>query len=285
MTCALLGCVIGTVKLNSSQMSDIPNTNATSTPTIPDTSWILNNSEKRFEPPVVGPTPTEVASSIMPASLKDFALTVFNPPGSLSVVESQTPQTPQPSASGSLTRTDTSNACLDVAHSNKDIIPVKFTRDKALSLTGKGKGRETAEDLLYELSLHMAKSISDLVDMEYVRAIAESLGREVKEVLAIIEELVREITGRGMVAWENPSNAVQMVRNNIREKNVVAKRNARRKAKELSEIGERLLGFASDVWKENRDLARERAQAINKRIFKSEQWLLHEQERAIPLGV
>jgi len=60
------------------------------------------------------------------------------------------------------------------------------------------------------------------------------------------------------------------------------------KAKELGQMGERLLGHALEVWKENRELARERAIAINKKMFKSEAWFMHEQEnnrRAIPLGI
>jgi len=211
------------------------------------------------------------------------------------VIESHSPQTPQPSSSGSTTYPDSSNGCTDVAQSTKDIIPLSFNHEKALSIlspSGKGKRRETAEDLLYELSLQLSHSISrsitDLIDLDFIQAIAESLGKEVKEILVIIEELVLEIKSHGLAVWENPSNAVQVFRTRIREKNAVAKRNAKRKAKELGQMGERLLGHALEVWKENRELARERAVAINKKMFKSEVWFMHEQEnnrRAIPLGV
>jgi len=137
----------------------------------------------------------------------------------------------------------------------------------------------------------MARSITELLDMEYIQAIAESLGREVKEILAVIEELVQEIKLHGVMAWEDPRNTVQVVRRHLRDKHDIARRNAKKRAREWGELGERILGYATDVWNENKELARERASAVNRRMFKSEEWLLHEKqaheakyEQEVPMG-
>jgi len=216
-------------------------------------------------------------ASVIPASLKDFALTIFVPAGSLSQSESPTPQ---PSTSGMSMQSECPNYDLDVAPS-KDIIPLPFNRETALSIIspkGNGKGRETVEDVLYEYGLQIARSVTDLLDMDYVRAIAESLGREVKEILAVLEELVREIKLHGAMAWEHPLGTVETIRNIFRDRQISARRNAKKRAKELGELGERFVVYAAEAWKERKELAREGAMAVNKRMFKSETWLEHEQE-------
>jgi hypothetical protein len=257
---------------------------ASVTPAPPPSSsaslWSAERLLNQTASPAVGPTPTDMFS-IVPASLKDFALTVFNPPGSLSVVESQSPLTPQPSTSGS-GPSESSTRGIDTVRSDKEIVPFTFTRERALSImssTEKGKGRETVEDVLYEICIQMSRSLTDMLDMEFIQAIAESLGREVKEILSFFEELVEELKAQGAMVWENRMNTVQEIRKHLKEKHELARINAKKAAKDWTEFGERMLGYATDTLNDHRALARDSAMAINKRIFKSEEWLMHEKEK------
>jgi hypothetical protein len=273
--CGLVGCLIG-LTIQSSQAPDTPISTLPSA-SISGITWLPESSINESVPAVGGPTPTEMAS-IIPASLKDFALTIFDPTGS----QSQSgPRTPQPSTSSMSMQSECPNYDLDVAQTSKDIILLPFNREKSLSIispNGKGKSRETIEDVLYEYSLQIARSVTDLLNMDYVRAIAESLGREIQEILAILEELVRDIKLHGIMAWERPLDTVGAIRTHFRERQISATRNAKRRAKELGDFGEQLYVYAAEAWKERKELAREGAVAINKRMFKSEKWLAYEKE-------
>ena len=277
------------------------------------------------------PVPTSTAtSSIVPATGIDLGLTLFNPPGSLSVVESPPPQTPQPSSPDSAGGSSSSSSCAEynlknsdqdvIGRPTQDVLAISHDSDLLVpappssSATpptvnpntkpharfpeshGKGKGRETVEDVLYDLSLQLTSSFSSAVsqslDMDLVRALARSLDRQVSEILALLDHFVREIKSRGVRFWEDPT----IVMKNLKKKLTRGNRQAKKNAKTIVEIGERFLemvmtnietaaattrgteqGEVKKTGKSARSLrAKERALRMHRKVFKSEEWLKHE---------
>ena len=188
---------------------------------------------------VAAPTCT-VISSIVPATSSDLSLTLFNPPGPLSVVESLPPQPPQPSspesASSSSSSSRTEHKLKDssqdiISRPTQDILVISHDSDLSIAVPSsssstaptpkpdpkpratfsenhrKGKGRETVEDVLYDLSLQLTSSVSSIsqaLDMDFIRALAHSFNREVSEILALLDQFVQEIKSHGVHFLEDP---------------------------------------------------------------------------------
>jgi hypothetical protein len=164
---------------------------------------------------------------------------------------------------------------------------------------GKGKGRETAEDVLYDLSLQLASSfssISQTVDMDFVRALAQSFNREVAEIIAFLDQFVQEIRSHGANFLEDPKRAMKKLKKKLTRGNRQAKKNA----KMVVDIGERFFGMVmnnieavtspargtekGEVKKTGKSSRRarvkERALKMHRKVFKSEEWLRHERALA-----
>ena len=271
---------------------------------------------------------SSVTSSIVPATSIDLGLTIFNPPGSLSVAESPSPQTPQPSSPDVASSSSSSSSCAEhnLKNSNQDVIGrptqdvLAISYDSDLSIPvpsssstppaprpntklharlpeshGKGKGRETVEDVLYDLSLQLTSSVSSIsqsLDMEFIRALAQSFNREVSEILALLDSFVQEIRSHGVRFLEDPKKTMK----NLKKKLTRGNRQAKKNAKTIVEIGERFIEMvmtnietatattrgtedreAKKTGRSARSLrAKERALKMHKKVFKSEEWLKHE---------
>jgi len=321
--CALIG-YIATVRTDIS-IAHVP------TPTLaltipPSTgnpgSWVSDDAISQSTTFVVVPTST-VVSSVVPATGIDLGLTVFSPPGSLSVVESPSPQTPQPSpdsagssSSSSCAEHDLKNSDQDgIGRPTQDVLAISYDSDLSVPVAssssstpptakhhvmfseghGKGKGRETVEDALYDLSLQLASSVTSIsqsLDMDFVRALAQSFNREVSEILALLDHFVQEIKSQGTRFLEDPKKTMQ----NLKRKLTRGNRQAKKNAKTIVEIGERFIGMVmtnveaataatrgaengetKKTRKSARSLrAKERALKMHKKVFKSEEWLKHE---------
>lgn len=324
--CALVG-YIATCRADFSTTLAVT---LTPTPTIPSSaenpgSWVSDDTTSQSATFVAVPIST-VISSIVPATSSDFGLTVFNPPGSLSVIESPPPQTPQPSSPDSASSSTSSSFCaennlknnLDVINRpTQDVLAVSSDSDLSVPVPpssssttptpkpntklmfseshGKGKGRETVEDALYDLSLQLTASVtsvSQALDMDFIRALAHSFNREVSEIIALLDHFVQELKSHGIHFLEDPKKSMQKLKKKLTRGN----RQARRNAKTIVEIGERFFGMVMSnietatsttrgteqgevkkISKSTRSArAKERALKMHKKVFKSEEWLKHE---------
>jgi len=291
-------------------------------------SWASDDPAGQSTTFVVAPTSTAI-SSIVPATSSDLGLTVFDPPGSLPVVESPPPQTPQPlsSESASSSSSSSSSSCAEhnlknvnqdvISRPTQDVLVISYDSDLSVpvpssstTLTpkpntklqamsseghGKGKGRETVEDILYDLSLQLTSSFSSVsqnLDMDFIRALAQSLNREVSEIIALLDHFVREIKSHGAHFLEDPKRAMRDLKKRLTRGNMQAVKNA----KTLAEFGERFFGMVmtniETVTSTTRGTERggvkktglstrgarvkERALRMHKKVFKSEEWLKHQ---------
>ena len=304
------------------------------TPTLPLTlppsigspgSWASDDIASQSTTPVAASTST-VISSIVPATSSDLGLTIFNPPDSLSVVESPPPQIPQPSSPESASSSSPSssadhnlkNSIRDViTRPTQDVLAISYDSDLSVpapssSTTptpkpntklhamlseahGKGKGRETIEDVIYDLSLQLVSSVSSIsqsLDMDFVRALAQSFNREVSEILALLDHFVQEIKSHGVNFLEDPKKAMK----NLKKKLTRGNRQAKKNAKTIADFGERFFGMVmtnietatstargmehGEVKKTGKSTrsarVKERALRMHKKVFKSEEWLKYE---------
>lgn len=326
--CALVGYI-------ATGRTDIPATLIPApTPTLtlpPNTgnpgSWAAGD-DGNSKPAISIAVPTStVVSSILPAISSDLGLTVFNPPGSLSVVDSPPPQAAQPSSSDSASSSNSSPSSVEPhpKNPNQDIISrpthdaLAISHDSDPSVpppsssatqipkanakhharfsesSEKGKGRETVEDVLHDLSLQLASSVSSVsqaLDMDFIRALAHSFNREVSEILALLDQFVQEIKSQGINFFEDPKKAMKKLKKKLTRGNRQAKKNA----KTIIEVGERFFGMvmssieaAASVTRETEQgevkktakstrgaRAKERALKMHKKVFKSEEWLKHQ---------
>ncbi|KAF9777498.1 hypothetical protein BJ322DRAFT_1096384 [Thelephora terrestris] len=292
-------------------------------------SWAASD-DGNSQPAISIAVPTStVSSSILPAISSNLGLTIFNPPGSLSVVDSPPLQAPQPSTPDSASSPSSStpsaehrnknlnqdvisrptNNALVISHDSEPsaLAPSSATPTpkpdikhhvKSSENSEKGKGRETVEDVLHDLSLQLASSVtsvSQALDMDFIRALAASFNREVSEIIAFLDQFVREIKSQGINFFEDPKNAMKKLKKKLTRGNRQAKKNA----KTIVEVGERFFGMvrsgleaAAAVTRETEQgevkksgkstrgaRAKERALKMHKKVFKSEEWLKH--QRAI----
>ena len=327
--CAL----VGYIATGRTELSVAPIPTPTLALTLPPSagnprSWVSDDPAGQSTISVAVPTPT-VISSIVPVTDNDHSLTIFNPPGSLSVVESPPPQTPQPSSQDSSSSSVSSSSCAEhnlknsaqdvIGRPTQDVLAISYDSDlsapvpSASSSTlptlkpdtklharfsesyGKGKGRETIEDALYDLSLQLSSSVSSIsqsLDMDFIRALAHSFNREISEVLALLDHFVQEIKSRGTHFLDDPKKAIK----NLKKKLTRGNRQAKRNAKTIVEMGERFIGMVmtnietatstargteqGEVKKTSKNTrgarAKERALKMHKKVFKSEEWLKHE---------
>ena len=320
--CALIG-YIATGRPN---LSVAPDPTPTLLLTLPPSTgnpgpWVSDDTVSQSTTFVAVPT-TAVVSSVVPATGVDLGLSIFSPPGSLSVVESPPPQTPHPSSPDS-TGSSSSSSCADhnlknsdqdvIGRPTQDVLAISYDSDlsdpvPSSSSTptpkpgaklhaifsenhGKGKGRETVEDVLYDLSLQLTSSVTSIsqsLDMDFIRALAHSFNREVSEILALLDQFVQEIKSQGVRFLEDPKQTMK----NLKRKLTRGNRQAKKNAKTIVEIGERFIdmvktnietataatrGEVKRTGKSARSLrAKERALKMHKKVFKSEEWLKHE---------
>lgn len=305
------------------------------TPTLPLTlppstgspgSWAGDDTVSQSTAFVAVPTST-VISSIVPATSSDLSLSIFNSPGSLSIVESPPPQIAQPPSPESVSSSSSSSSCAEhnlknsirdvITRPTQDVLAISYESDLSVAAPssstaptlkpntklhaalseahGKGKSRETIEDVLYDLSLQLASSVSSIsqsLDMDFIRALAQSFNREVSEILALLDHFVHEIKSHGVHFLEDPKKAMK----NLKKKLTRGNRQAKKNAKTIVDFGERFFGMVMTNIETATSTARgtergefkktgrstrgarvkERALRMHKKVFKSEQWLKYE---------
>lgn len=327
MMCAL----VGYIATGRTDISAILTSTPAVTLTLPPStgkpeSWAVNDDEASQPATFVTAPPSTVISSILPATSSDLGLSIFNPPDSLPLDESPPPQTPQPSSSDSPISSSSSSPCAEhdlkdpgqviISRPTQDLLAITYDSDLSVVVPsssstptpkphtklqarlserfGKGKGRETIEDILYDVSFQLASSVSSVsqsLDMDFIRALADSFNREVSEILALLDQFIQEIKSHGVNFFEDPKKAVKKLKRKLTRVN----KQARKNAKNIAEMGERFLGMVitnietvasatrgteEEVKKAAQGSrsarARERALKMHKKVFKSEEWLKHQ---------
>lgn len=323
--CALVGYIATGRTDLSAVLTPTPTATLTLPPKPGNTeSWAVSEERTDQSATVIAVPVSTIISSILPATSSDLGLTVFNPPGSLSVIESPTPQTPQPSSPENASSSSSSSSCAEhhakdltrdvIDRPTQDILAISQDSDLSIPVPSssttptsrpniklharlpesheKGKGRETVEDVLYDLSTQIASSVSQTLDMDFISALAESFNREVAEILALIDQFVQEIKSQGINFFEDPKKAMRRLKKKLTRGNKQAKKNA----KFIADIGERIFGKVmtniettaspaseteqGEVKKTGKSTtgarAKEKALKIHKKVFKSEEWLKHQ---------
>ena len=315
--CALVG-YIATGRTDPSPTL-VPTQTATLTLVGNTQSWIGDRT-RQSATSVVVPIPT-ISSTVLPTTNSELGLTLVNIPGSLLAVEPTHPQVSQLSSPDS----PTSSPCPEhqvrdadqglISRPIQDVLAINpdshspSTPSTSVASTSKantkvhaifsgsnekGKARETVEDVLYDLSLQLASSVSQALDMDLIRVLADSFNREVSEILTFIDQLVQEIKSHSVNFLEDPKRAVKKLKRQLTRGNKQAKKNA----KVIAEVGERFLGAVvnnletaaststphateeGEAKKTGRSTkgsrAKEMALKMHKKVFKSEEWLKHQ---------
>jgi hypothetical protein len=328
--CALVGYIATGRTDISATLIPTPTVTLTLPPSTGNSeSWAMSDGGASQSATLVAIPASTVISSILPVTSSDLGLTIFDPPDSLSFIESPPPQTPQPSSSDSPSSSSLGSPrakhnledpsqdimsrpnqdVLAISHDSELSVPVPSSSSTTTPTAkpgvklqarlseshGKGKGRETIEDILYDLSFQLSSSVSSVsqaLDMDFIHALADSFNREVSEILSLLDQFVREIKSHGVSFLEDPKRAVKKLKKKLTRGNKQAKKNA----KNIVDIGERFFeivktnietaastthgteeGEVKKSGKGSRGArAKERALRMHKKVFKSEEWLKHQ---------
>ncbi|KAK7690698.1 hypothetical protein QCA50_005797 [Cerrena zonata] len=137
---------------------------------------------------------------------------------------------------------------------------------------GKGKGKAitsvTDQDTsLYALSIRIAGSITEYLDFRTVtKAVRKDTQKDLQELLDALDRLAEVISRQTATLWKQSIGTVSLLREEVNNRNS----HARERARQLKDMGERLLGTVGEKFKARSEIAREKAQTIRSRLVKSE---------------
>ncbi|KAJ7158778.1 hypothetical protein C8R46DRAFT_1224698 [Mycena filopes] len=268
----------------------VPVTPQTTSSTFWDMFGTAPNSS--VAPLTTAPPITNVA--IMPSTLKDLALAVFNPatPTAVSVPVATVSSAPSPSvacgsgSTGSLA--GQSKPMAEKAKSTKDVILRPGT---ALSNPASPKSPPTHTPLVggtvkkvaaalpgeesvpvTSLSLKLVDSLSEVVDAT-MKALEEVVGRDFKELMGALDALMRAIGHQTALIVSDSKTRAQILRERLHYRNERAKG----KARELRNKGEQLVAHAGERLKARAEIARTRAQSLKKTFMSTTVWRTYAQ--------
>lgn len=260
----------------------IRSTPTTATTTTPNQSW-----------GVIGPAINQSASStpnintnlaLIPSSLKDFAIAVFNPPiTSVSIIPSSPPVQKAVSASApthdlpskSLTLTPSNlkdfmtvavqSAVAAGRHMTLEVDPRRTVVDAITKLqrpkegtSGSGSGSST---LSSALSLRLVGSVSEIIDAT-MKAVALVVRQDLQELMEALDDLMRAIGHQTATILEQSRGTSQALRQRLRYRNDRAKG----KARELRTKGQEFISFAGEKVRERAERAKQKARTIRERL-------------------
>ncbi|KAJ7637741.1 hypothetical protein DFH06DRAFT_1478715 [Mycena polygramma] len=246
-----------------------PPTVATLVPahTTPSTLWNMFGTTSNSSVAPLATAPPTGNMAIMPSTLKDFALAVFNPAATTTFL--------QAGSALDFFR------CLPKAKSTKDVILRPSTAlshspsSKAPVHTpsvGGNMGKVSALPIdksapVTSLSLKLVDSLSEVVDST-MKALEEVVGRDFKELMGALDDLMRAI-GRqaAMIATDSKSRA-QILRERLHYRNERAKG----KARELKEMGEQFVSRAGERLKARAEIAKTRAHSLRRSFMTTTVW-------------
>ncbi|KAJ7494710.1 hypothetical protein B0H11DRAFT_2003080 [Mycena galericulata] len=238
----------------------------------------------------VAPLSTASAGNmaVMPSTVKDFALAVFNPAtttpsiqfGSISVV---------PSPSGACGQGTTGSPVGECklrtwsgkAKTTKDIIvrpptalsnppSVKALPTDTPSVGGtvvKVSARPVEESAVTSLSLKLSDSLSEIAET-MIKAVEEVVARDFKELKNALDALMRAIGRQTTMIVEDSKSRAQVLRERLQYRND----RARDKARELKQMGEQFVSIAGERFKARAELAKTRAHSLKKSLMSTTAW-------------
>lgn len=237
--------------------------------------------------------PLSTASSagnmaIMPSTLKDFALAVFNPATTTpSVQVASISVAPSPSgACGSGTTGSPVGECKlmtwsEKTKSTKDIIvrpPTALSNPQLAkappthtpSVGGtvvKVSALPVEESAVTSLSLKFTDSLSEIAEMT-MKALEEVVAREFRELKNALDALMRAIGRQTTMLVEESKSRAQILRERLQYRNERAKG----KARELKQMGEQFVSVAGERLKARAEIAKTRAHSLKKSLMSTSMW-------------
>ncbi|KAJ7475826.1 hypothetical protein FB451DRAFT_1244902 [Mycena latifolia] len=264
--------------------------------TTPSTFWdMFGTPPNSSVAPLTTPSCTGNVA-IMPSTLKDYALAVFNPAtttpslqvGSISVA-------PSPSgACGSGTTGSPVGECKlmtwsEKTKSTKDVIlrpptalsnppTAKAPPTHTPSVGGNAGAGKMAALPIHEsaqvtaLSLKLVDSLSEIADTT-MKALEEVVPHDLKELIAALDNLMRAIGRQTTMIIADSKSRAQILRERLQYRNERAKG----KARELRQRGEQIVSLASERLKARAEIAKMRAHSLKKNLMSTSVWRTYAQ--------
>ena len=224
------------------------------------------------------PAITNENCALIPSSLKDFALAIFNP--SHSPATNASPAPPLPSLqstaeSGSLNK-ESSMTWADRVKSGKDLIlrpsPPSLdvdVRSKALQIVV--PAQKKAEAIRTSLRHKLSNSISEVFPTEALVAV---INRDLQEIMDALDELARAIDHTVELIKERSKDTAHVLRELLQARH----ERAQERARKLKDLGERVASRAGALMKTRACVAREKARVL--KVATSDIWVAHRRRMA-----
>jgi hypothetical protein len=257
---ALLSLVLGFVVNSAFRSSSSP------TPTLSIYGNTANDTT------AVSPKVSDLNGSVMPLSMRDFALAVFNPgTTSLSVYTKERPA-PGHVVSDIPNYDHEQTSGPDKAKPSKDVIQRPVAPSPALLTGGRplqppsSKGHLPSQsDLVSSLSVRIADSLSPFFDSHTVVATLEN---DMRELMDALDKLVFAISRQTAVILQKTAGTAQVLRDSFQYRNA----RARGKARELRNVGGQIISLAEEQIKMRAGKAKVKAKALRERYLASATW-------------
>ncbi|KAJ6619727.1 hypothetical protein B0H10DRAFT_1946556 [Mycena sp. CBHHK59/15] len=269
----------------------VPTPVLTPTYTTPATFWGMFGTTPNQS---MSTLPTASASTsnmaIMPSTLKDFALAVFNPAtttpiGSLSIA----PSSSVSGACGSGTTDSPVGECKlqtrsERVKSTKDVIlrpPTALSNPLSVNTPTQPVVGTVAKvatlpvdesSVVTSLSLKVVDSLSEVADI-IMKALEEVVARDFKELMGALDDLMRAVGRQTNTIVAESKTRAQVLRTRLQYRNERAKG----KARELRQMGEQLVSFAGERLKARAEIAKTRAHSLKKSFMASDAWRTYAQ--------
>ncbi|KAJ7035023.1 hypothetical protein C8F04DRAFT_1259380 [Mycena alexandri] len=296
---ALLSLIMG-FAVNTGFRSPAPTpavVTVTPAQTAPSTFWNMFGTAPNSSVASLTIAPAASTMAIMPSTLKDFAVAVFNPatttaasvPVASTSAAASTPTASGSGAAGSVVGQSKSMTLAEKAKSTKDIIvrpstalsnpsSPKSPPTHAPSVGGSMKKVVTTALPVKEsapvssLSLKLVDSLSQVVDAS-MKALEEVVGHDFKELMGALDALMRAIGDQAAMIISDSKSRAQLLRERLNYRNERAKG----KARELKEMGEQFVSHAGERLKARAEIARTRAQSLRKTFMSTTAWRTYAQ--------
>ncbi|KAJ7284970.1 hypothetical protein C8J57DRAFT_1052593 [Mycena rebaudengoi] len=285
---ALLSLFVGfAVNTGFRTHSVVPTPALVPTETSPAPLWGFFGSPPNYSVSTLPMSSTHTANmGIMPSTLKDMALAVFiNPATTTSPVgapsAAPTPSGVCPSAiTGSPIGECKLKTWSERVKCSKDIIlrpptalsspPTANTPVRTPSVVGTigtAAARSVEDSSVTSLSLKFVDSLSE-VAASAMKALEEVVAHDFKELLGALDDLMRAIGRQTTAILAESKTRAQILRDRLQYRNERAKG----KARELKQMGERLVSQAGERLKARAHIAKTRARSLKMSFMTTEVW-------------
>ncbi|KII89967.1 hypothetical protein PLICRDRAFT_123998 [Plicaturopsis crispa FD-325 SS-3] len=216
-------------------------------------------------------SPTAEANmAVIPSSLKDFAVAVFNPPSlaTLSPAAPRVAPSQMPAHDEQPSDAPASEKVMswsERVQSTKDIIlrPVPSSlsaidvQSKAVSLFTHSRAVRAAE----RASLKLPDALAEIRTL-----VAQALGLDVADIVDAIDELIRVIANQAAAIMQQSKGKARDLRGALGDRHS----RAQERAREIKEMGSQLIAFATERIRDRTSVARDNARAVKESVVNLE---------------